>query len=396
MSYAYVVAKTYNTRADFLSDLWTQLSNMGWTLHDDQSGSSYQVWKSNGELADRIYEYVKIDYATANTIKVYAYAWWNATTHAGLSAAYSNGSLTTAETGFTGWIYGNKNLVVLMTKVSTTYYRTGFGHFNKKFLTVETDLTANATSGTNVTITVTSTTGFLAGSYYQILGSQGEGRDKVQVSSITDSTHMVIANLPRAYNTGARIGQCPSAFGLWNGSNVFYQTCDFNMVGTDTCVSSGGYFLGAVVGGLLLNTYVDPNARDSDFYYLQPLIGYEATTLAFAAYNDEYILQAPLGAIEDVFYVGCQDSGTAESGDATTLTDTDKSWTSNQWANKVVVITAGTGTGQTRKITSNTATALTVPTWVTNPNNTSQYVIVDEAYRCLYSNVSYVVARESC
>jgi len=116
MSYTYRVAKTYNNRAAFLADIWTDLESMGWSLHDDQSGSSYRVYKSNGENSDRIYEYAKIDYATANTIKIYAYAWWNNSTHAGSSAAYDYTSLTTSETGFTGWIYGSKNFVALMTK----------------------------------------------------------------------------------------------------------------------------------------------------------------------------------------------------------------------------------------------------------------------------------------
>ena len=123
---------------------------------------------------------------------------------------------------------------------------------------------------------------------------------------------------------------------------------------------------------------------------------WEYSSLAFAAYNDEYILQAPLGAIEDVFYSIPLDSGTAESGSATTLVDNDKTWTTDQWANKVVVIIAGTGSGQTRKITSNDATTLTVPAWITNPDATSQYVIVDECYRCLYNAVPYVVVKESC
>jgi len=226
MAYTYRVAKPYNNRADFLADIWTDLESMGWSLHDDQSGSSYRVYKSNGENSDRIYEYAKIDYATANTIKIYAYAWWNNSTHAGSSAAYDYTSLTTSETGFTGWIYGSKNFVALMTKIGSTYYRTGFGHFDTKFLTVETDLTAQATSGAHKSLTVTSTTGFIVGAYYQILGSQGEGRDKLQIESITDSTHLVVVNLPRTYNTGARIGQIPSTFGYWNGGNTFFLTCE--------------------------------------------------------------------------------------------------------------------------------------------------------------------------
>lgn len=68
-------------------------------------------------------------------------------------------------------------------------------------------------------------------------------------------------------------------------------------------------------------------------------------------------------------------TGTASAGGATTLTDASKSWDVNTWANYQVRIVAGTGAGQIRVITSNTATALTVPSWTTNPDATSQYVI---------------------
>lgn len=68
-------------------------------------------------------------------------------------------------------------------------------------------------------------------------------------------------------------------------------------------------------------------------------------------------------------------AGTATAGAATSLTNSAKSWTANQWTNFQVRITAGTGVGQVRNISSNTGTALTVPTWTTNPDATSQYVI---------------------
>lgn len=42
-----------------------------------------------------------------------------------------------------------------------------------------------------------------------------------------------------------------------------------------------------------------------------------------------------------------------------------------------VVIVAGTGVGQVRTITSNTATAITVATWDTNPDNTSKFLITN-------------------
>src|SRR3989449_1033239 len=65
---------------------------------------------------------------------------------------------------------------------------------------------------------------------------------------------------------------------------------------------------------------------------------------------------------------------------STTLQDTTKSgtnaWTINQWANRLVTITAGAGAGQTSTVMSNTTNTLTVsPAWATTPDGTSKYVI---------------------
>lgn len=68
-------------------------------------------------------------------------------------------------------------------------------------------------------------------------------------------------------------------------------------------------------------------------------------------------------------------TGTATSGTATTIVQTGKTWTASQWINFQVRITAGTGAGQIRTITANTADTLTVATWTTTPDATSQYSI---------------------
>lgn len=69
-------------------------------------------------------------------------------------------------------------------------------------------------------------------------------------------------------------------------------------------------------------------------------------------------------------------SGTATAGGATTLTDSSKSWTVDLYATGVVYIYEGTGAGQIRTISSNTATELTVSSaWTTNPDATSIYAI---------------------
>jgi len=68
-------------------------------------------------------------------------------------------------------------------------------------------------------------------------------------------------------------------------------------------------------------------------------------------------------------------TGTATSASSTTLVQTGKTWAASQWINSQVRITAGTGAGQIRTISANTADTLTVSAWTTTPDATSQYAI---------------------
>lgn len=69
-------------------------------------------------------------------------------------------------------------------------------------------------------------------------------------------------------------------------------------------------------------------------------------------------------------------ASTATAGGAATLTDAAQAWAVNQWATVQVYIHAGTGSGQTRTIQSNTADTLTVSVpWAVVPDATSQYYI---------------------
>jgi hypothetical protein len=80
----------------------------------------------------------------------------------------------------------------------------------------------------------------------------------------------------------------------------------------------------------------------------------------------------------------CTPNSTAGTGTSTgsnnsrTLNDSTRNWTANQWINYSVVVTGGTGIGQTALIFSNTATALTVSGWApVTPDATSTYAVVE-------------------
>lgn len=117
-----------------------------------------------------------------------------------------------------------------------------------------------------------------------------------------------------------------------------------------------------------------------------------STTLSFAA-----LTTAPDAT--SVFQILSQKPyavGVATAGAATTITNSAKSWTTNQWTNYQIKIVAGTGLGQTRIISSNTGTVITVPAWSVTPDTTSVYVIEpNEDYLYLLGNNAVTMYRYS-
>ena len=89
------------------------------------------------------------------------------------------------------------------------------------------------------------------------------------------------------------------------------------------------------------------------------------------------------------------DAGTATAGATSSITDSTKTWTVDQWKNYAVRIVAGTGAGQVLPVLSNTSTALTLyKPWGTTPDSTSQYVIQgdkDNAYLTLQGNAQLIL-----
>lgn len=356
-------------------------------------GEGFRVYSSNGESSNRITEYIYIMLTTPNAIAILSYYSWNASTHVGVGSSQTTGNITTSESGFYAWIYGNKNIVSLHSKVSTTYYFTGFGHLPKRFWPTLTTFTSSASAGSNVVINVNDTTNFYINRDYQIVGASGEGRDKVTVTAKTSNT-LTISSLPRNYSSGSYIGQCPSTFGNFSTVHIFYPTCSWASIGTGAATS------GTALSNVISESYTNPDLRGESRYLLQPLI-YAETLVNYQnsfGYIDEYLLDTGTTGktTEDTVGVGLQEASTSTgSNTSTTLNDTNKTWTVNAWATKVIIITNGTGAGQIRKIASNTATEITISiAWVTTPDASSLYSIYDEGYR-YFATGSACVYREA-
>lgn len=108
--------------------------------------------------------------------------------------------------------------------------------------------------------------------------------------------------------------------------------------------------------------------------------------------NTDSANQPTFGPVTGCYFLGGTllahtDSGTATAGGASTLTDSGKAWSVNQFVaggggvNWAVRVVSGTGAGQLRLILTNTATALTVsPAWETQPTAGSTYRVFQDQY----------------
>lgn len=356
----------------------------GWTLHDDVTASKYYILSSTGEAADKKTVYVEINWATANKICFYMYLHWNATTHVG-TAKIGNVSytfITTADAAaFWLWVYTDKNHVAVISKVSTTYYYSSV-QLITPFWTVKGALSVAATAGANAVITLGSgqATAFEVGVTYQIVGAGAEGRENVAVNAVdTGANTITVANLAVGYAIGSVVGNVPFPWLLQGNSAQQYV---LSRGGTGTAVESA---TSTVITAMLTNTDTDPDEVGNQRYTLWPIIFNDraAGTLGYSADN---ILKAYVGtSYEDSIGIKKQTSGTATGGTTTTITDTGKAWTVDALAGKAIVLTAGVGGGDVRKIVSNTATEITVDeAFSATPDGTTTYAVYDNAWRYFY------------
>lgn len=218
--------------------------------------------------------------------------------------------------------------------------------------------TGTASAGAASTITTTATAaGNLAGYKVRITAGTGAGQERTIASNTYGSNTVLTVDTPWGTNPDA--------------TSVFV-------------IQSGRFWI-----------FIGNNATQGLRYYdvasntWSAALSVTGVTATFA--TDGRMVSTP-GAFGPTFA-----TGTATAGAASTLTNSGKTWTTNQWANFQVRITGGTGAGQTRSISSNTGTVLTVSAnWATNPDATSIYNIEgNDDYLYLMGNAAVALFRYS-
>lgn len=357
------------------------------------SGGVGAVYSSTGEAGTRPPGYLKIDYASATTVACFIYGYWNAVAHTGTLESFQ--AVTMSSFGTDYGLYGNKDWVCLYhtSGASSTSNRAWVARPTHYVNEAITTTTGAIEDGSAVAIPVADSSDFGVGDYVTIWGVAGEGRDKLLITAIADSTHITVQTVLRHYASGSWIGTPAMCFAIGCGSDTYaYHPCDVGMysVAGLTEPVAADYLVNV---SLITLSLIDPEVFSNKFTLSPIEMAYGTTGLVgFMADGNIYAVGTVLNG--DVIGLNA-DLSTPSGGDvssaaAGTLVDSTKSWTVNIHANRYVVITAGTGAGQARQIASNDGTTLTLSVnWTTNPDVTSDYKIADTIYRVIDGSAGF-------
>lgn len=391
--------------------LWQLLSDAGWTLHDNQDGSNYRVYYSDGELANvpRFYVQFETDsHATHVKFKIYRY--WDNSSHVGHSKLYIDPQLQTSESGFNSFIYLDKDIICMTNVIGTIGYNVFFGNVQGRFShsDVTTTLSSGAGSGASVNLSVADSANFEVGKKYQILNNNPTSTSHEDTEFFTctgvAAGQITADNLTNSYDSGAVVGICPRAvFARHTTHNTYFL--EYTGDTGDSSSNRNGDHNGALPISEEFLFQSDLQNRieiDYPIYFandVSPPIEYPV--LLIGSLNSNWKLTVG-GHSSDIPFLGLglinvSENGTSSgSNTATTLNDTSKAWTVDALAGLKIYVSNGTGQGQLRTILSNTATQITISEdWDVSPDGSSEYSICDSAKRCLPISANQSVSGSS-
>ena len=238
MAYSSLLNQSVSNESDLLDKLYDFLVNtLSWTSHDDQrSTNNYFVVTSTGEdgKAKLCMKFTK----GSSKIDVRQYLSWDSTNHTGKKESggpYSYISSSSSE--HTAWFYGDKDHIVVITKVSGNYYCFYGGLYdtlyNKDYATTQ----ASVSSGDNVSVNVDDASILEANEYYLIMDD--DNCERAKITNISGNT-ITFEHLNNSYASGARVGEDPmpnivSKYNLGGavGSSIYQQFYYDGTVGTN-------------------------------------------------------------------------------------------------------------------------------------------------------------------
>ncbi len=373
-----------------VSNTWGACS---WSWQFVSYGMEYtRVFKSVGETGKEPPGYLWMQNNRPNNGFFFrAYQYWDAEAHTGTRRAYQYSSnenyslVNSFSTSYICFLAGSlDNFSLTSNMMMTSGHSYGdcvsVGRLTTRWHAELTNTTDAIADGDNVSIPVVDSAGFKLGQEIQIVGVS-EGCDKLVINGIPDSTHILVANVPRDYASGAWLGLPASTFGLFTPvAGNFYPCCYFTDAGLT--VSTSGY------GGAqtLFGNYTWATSQDKRYMASPAYFGING--LSNIGTLGEDILYCYLDTVSDVAIRNEDDStpmtSTVTAGGNLTLTDDTKDWAANSLIGKYIVLTGNAGIGQVRKITGNSATELEIGlAWFTNPDNQTSYKICDQVYRGL-------------
>ena len=397
-----LIAKPVLNTADALSYIVAAMVAAGWTLVDDQwSASKYYILKNNGgEDGSELDMYFELNNATANRINFAMYTYWNATTHVGTfkHSATSYYLATYDADPFTIWFSGNKNFGFVTLKLGVTYYCLYWGKFTRYWNTLGT-LQSSVTAGTGVTLQLGSgqANDFYVGESHLMLENSTNTMERVTITGVNKSANTVTVTTAQNWSAGAKIGNTPYPYCFTNNinGNTAYAYCLSYNVYTNAAQNN----VSSSVASIGTMTTVDPDENSLYNGSFPGYIYYSSTSTYGFLY--EYITFWKIPNSTAQFYENTVeiyrlDTGTTTSaGAANLLTDTSKSWSTNEWIGKAVIIMSGPGQGQMARVVSNTSDTLTFDVnFAVSLTNESTYTICEEAWiQWQYSGTSCYIIR---
>ena len=215
------------------------------------------------------------------------------------------------------------------------------------------------------------TTGNQSASHtHAVSGTTAGGSSHDHTFSDTDSD---TSDGPSATTTYALIQANPAAYLGWGGSaGILYSEQSNQAVPDSDHTHDVDISISGTTGSESSHTHTWNDTSDAQSASHTHTITAQTTETASG------VVAVLFGVKGSEIPIGtASDSGTADAGGGDNeLVDATKSWGANDYADYVVYISAGTGSGQYRFVTSNTADTLTLEhDWTDNPDATSTYGI---------------------